>query len=75
MGGWLDLDQIQYPTEISVLPFIFFKPDGAQLGVQTYSSDGSKIPLNIEFLGLALERIEGYSITRDLISDEKLLQT
>lgn len=74
-GGWLDLDQIKYTTEISVLPFLFFKPDGAELGVQAYSSNGNKIPLNIELLGLAQERKEGSNVTRGLTNNEKSLQT
>jgi hypothetical protein len=71
MGGWLDLDQIPYTTEISVLPFLFFKPDGAELGVQAYFSNGSKIPLNVELLGLAHEMKGGYNTTRGLNSSEK----
>ena len=75
MGGWVDLNQIQYTTEISVLPFLFFKPDGAELGVQAYSSNGNRIPLNAELLGLAQERRRGYNITRGLNNNEKLLRT
>jgi hypothetical protein len=65
-GGILDIQQIPYSTDISVLPFLFFKPDGAEFGVQLYSSDGGIIALNIEELGIAQESNRQQNITRGL---------
>lgn len=57
-------------TDLSILPFLFFKPDGAEMEVQAYSSDCKKIPHNVKALGMAQERKREHNITRDLSINE-----
>jgi hypothetical protein len=63
-GGILDVQHISYSTDISILPFLFFKPCEADFGVQAYSADGGKLALDIETLGIVQERNRKNNITR-----------
>lgn len=69
-GGGLDIQQIPYSTDVSILPFLFFKPDGAEWGVQAYSLEGKKMGCSIKALGVAQERKREQNITRDLSINE-----
>ena len=70
MGGDVDI-QIQYSSEMSVLPFSFIIPEHAEYSFKTYHSDGSKIEHAGEPLGIVSEKKGEINFTRDLDDCEK----
>jgi hypothetical protein len=71
LGGSLDVPEIHYSTEMSVLPFIFFVPENAKYSLKRYTSDGSEIKTEMEPLGIVWEKKSGNNFVRDLDPDEK----
>jgi hypothetical protein len=71
LGGSLDVPEIHYSTEMSVLPFIFFVPKNAKYSFKRYRSDGSEIETKMEPLGIVWEKKSGNDLMRDLDPDEK----
>lgn len=65
LGGEANIE-IQYSTEMSVLPFLFFVPEHAEYFFKMYHSDGSEIDHACEPLGIVSERKSGINLMRDL---------
>jgi hypothetical protein len=43
LGGYLDLAEIGYSTNLSALPFLFFAPEHCDYAFKKYRSDGSEV--------------------------------
>jgi hypothetical protein len=71
LGGVLDVSEIHYTTMMSVLPFLFFVPDGAKYFFRAYYLDGSEVPTEGRLLGAVWERKNGINLIRDLDTNEK----
>ncbi len=65
LGGDVNIE-IQYSTEMSVLPFLFFAPEYAEYSFKTYRSDGSEINHAWESLGTVSERRSGINLIHSL---------
>jgi hypothetical protein len=76
-GGALDISEVRYSNEMSVLPFLFFLPfnepnQKAYYNFKRYASDGKEIA--VMPVGMVSERDEyGSEITRALNEDERKL--
>jgi hypothetical protein len=74
-GGALDISEVRYSNEMSVLPFLFFLPfteptQKAYYELKKYTSDGKVFA--VRPVGIVSERDEhGSEITRALNKDEK----
>lgn len=66
LGGSVDIVQINYSTQMSVLPFLFFAPEEATYAFKVYRSDGSEILTKGDNLGVVWEKKNGIAIVRDL---------
>jgi hypothetical protein len=69
LGGELNIE-IQYSTEMSVLPFLFFVPEHAVYSFKTYHSDGSEVNHVWEPLGTISERRNGVSLIHKLDGEQ-----
>jgi hypothetical protein len=70
LGGGLDISQLRYTTEMSVLPFLFFVPSGAEYCFKKYNSNGLKMPLNGRPSALVCEKKNGFFILRDIDNND-----
>ena len=58
---------------MSVLPFLFFSPEGSEYSFRAYHSDGSEIPITGEgLLGIVSEKKDGTDIIRTLNNRERI---
>jgi hypothetical protein len=70
LGGGLDISQLHYSTEMSVLPFLFFVPSGAEYCFKKYDSNGLEMPLNGRPSAMVWEKKNGLNILRDMDNNE-----
>ena len=67
MGGPLEVE-VRFSTDLSMLPFVF-KPEGSQLGLNTYDMNGAEI--ESEPLAAGYEQKGADRIIRDITEEEK----
>ena len=74
LGGYLDIGgEINYSTEMSELPFLFFAPQNAEYSFKKYRSDGYEIRSEGGLLGVVWEKKNGINFIRDLNPNERNL--
>jgi hypothetical protein len=72
LGGSLDFaSEIQYSTNMSKLPFLFFAPPECEYCFKVYRCDGSEVGSDVRLFGVANESKDGINFIRDLESEEK----
>jgi hypothetical protein len=68
LGGPLEVE-VRFIIDLSMLPFVFIKPEGSQLGLNTYDMNGAEI--ESEPLAAGYEQKGADRIIMDITEEEK----
>jgi hypothetical protein len=73
LGSDMDIEGIQYSTNMSILPFPFFAPEFADYNFKAYRPDGSEVLTQGEgAIGVVWEKKNGINFIRELNYEESV---